>query len=156
MRKKYLYSTFLLFLTITGVIIYFWKINTPSHVLNSSRVLIHIGDTEVNAEVVSSDEKRSRGLSGRDGLGKNQGMLFIFPNKDRYGFWMKEMKFPIDIVWIDTQYVVYIKEHAPIPIPGYELPIYFPNQTANLVLEVPAGYTREHGITIGTKVEISK
>lgn len=116
--------------------------------------VVSIGNAKVTVDVVSTQQDREKGLSGKNVLEKDQGMLFVFSTRDRHGFWMKEMKFPIDMIWIDTDRVVFIKENAPVPNPSETLPIYVPQQVANLVLEVPAGYTREHNITVGSKVEV--
>ena len=54
---------------------------------------------EIKIILAKSDSEKTKGLSGRKDLPKDQGMLFIFDHKDKYGFWMKDMKFPIDIIY---------------------------------------------------------
>ncbi len=143
---------FFLLILIGGYVIY---TKTSKNIPNPYSI-VQIGDAVVKAEVESTPQQREKGLSGRTTLEKDHGMLFVFPNKDKHGFWMKDMNFPIDMIWVDTDRVVYIQENAPTPLPNETLPIYVPTDAANLVLEVPAGYTREHGIVIGSKVKIQK
>jgi len=57
----------------------------------------------VTAEIAKTEEERARGLMFRDRLGENEGMLFIFEEPDFYSFWMKNMKFPIDIIWLSEE-----------------------------------------------------
>lgn len=91
--------------------------------------------------LAKTDAERQKGLSGRSNLDKNTGMFFVFPKKDTYGFWMKEVKFPIDIIFIDDNKVVSVFENVPAPykdqLPS-TLPIYKPDAPANYVLELNA------------------
>lgn len=151
MKKLWIFISLCL-LILLGIVLYSQLTKNSQNFSQSSTV--YIGNAKVIVEVESTPESRAKGLSGRNSLENNYGMLFIFPNNDRHGFWMKEMKFPIDIIWIDTDRVVSIKENAPVPNPSETLPIYVPQEAANLVLEVPAGYTREHDIRVGSKVEV--
>ncbi len=112
-----------------------------------------IGDgLKVQVEVASTAQTREKGLSGRDGLEPGQGMLFIFLRPDKYTFWMKDMKFPIDILWIRDSELVDISTDVPVPVPGEELPHYFPMTPADKVLEVPAGFARANGLKTGMSV----
>src|SRR3989338_6103217 len=65
-----------------------------------------LGEKEFSVEVVDSDFARGRGLSGRSALLENQGMFFVFEKESDYGFWMKDMLFPIDIIWIDKNFKI--------------------------------------------------
>lgn len=93
--------------------------------------------------------EQTRGLSGREYLPENEGLLFIFSKPDLYGFWMKEMKFPIDIVWInENSEVVYIARAVqPSSFPE----IFKPNEKSLYVLEVNAGFTAQHAINVGDR-----
>ena len=94
----------------------------------------------------------TKGLSGRNNLPEDQGMLFIFEKKGTYGFWMRDMKFPIDIIFIDDDMVVYIVENAS---PGAQTPnltIYIPDVPVNRVLELNAGQVKKLGIKKGIKI----
>jgi uncharacterized membrane protein (UPF0127 family) len=112
-----------------------------------------VNGKKIDLILAKSDNERMKGLSGRNSLGENQGMLFIFDKKDKYPFWMKEMKFPIDIIYLDDDTVVFIVENAPEPKGQADaLTIYRPDKNANRVLELNAGKAREFGIKEGTKI----
>lgn len=107
----------------------------------------------ITAEVVDTIQSRELGLSWRKGMKDGHGMLFVFPFSGKYGFWMKDMRFPIDMVWINGQgVVVYVVENA--------LPEDFPKQYVNgpdalYVLELNANKAREYGIYLGVKLDIT-
>jgi hypothetical protein len=90
-------------------------------------------------EIARTPEAQERGLMGRDSLAPGQGMLFMFVAPNRYGFWMKNMKFPIDILWLDGQgNIVHSVQSAPT-CTAEPCPVYTPPSEALYVLEVPAG-----------------
>lgn len=78
-------------------------------------------------------------------------MLFIFETPGQHGFWMKDMNFSIDIVWIDEnlQIVGIDKNIAPETFPN----IFYPNQLVKYVLEIPAGYSDAHRIGLGAVIQ---
>lgn len=117
------------------------------------KVVVRLGDQNVMAEIADSPRVRSRGLSGHAPLSEKQGMLFIFPKPDRHQFWMKNMKFSIDIVWIDEGRIVDIAPEVPVSVAN-DLPIYTPRLPASSALELRAGFTERHGIKIGDKVTL--
>jgi uncharacterized membrane protein (UPF0127 family) len=115
--------------------------------------LVKINNTTIKVEVAETPLAREKGLSGREKLDQNKGMLFIFPQKDYYSFWMKEMKFPIDIIWISDNRVVDIAYDLPLQASEF-LKTYQPKEPVNFVLEVNAGFARNYNIKIGDRVEI--
>jgi uncharacterized protein len=101
--------------------------------------------------------KRSQGLSGRTGLRDDQGMFFIFPYYAKQSFWMHDMNFPIDIVWIAGDEIVDISHNVPAPLPGQsdaELTLYTPSVPVNRVLEINAGLAEKYGFKIGDKITL--
>jgi len=114
---------------------------------------ISVGDRKIEAEVVKSEEERALGLSGRDSLCDGCGMLFIFPQASFHGIWMKEMKFDIDILWINAGKIIGITRSVPAPGPGDGLPSYQPPQAIDVVLEVPSGWALKNGISVGDLVK---
>ena len=74
---------------------------------------IKIAGQEIKVELAVSDAEKGKGLSGRTGLAPNTGMLFVFEKPGPYAFWMKDMNFPIDIIWLSEDLkVVYIKQNT--------------------------------------------
>jgi len=112
-----------------------------------------IGDTKIKVEIADTLEEMKNGLSNRESLDKDKGMLFIFAEPGQPAFWMKDMKFPIDIIWILNDRVVDIAPDLPV-VAGEFLSTYIPKEPANYVLEVNAGFAEEHDIRVGDKVEI--
>lgn len=122
-----------------------------------SETIIKIGEVSINAEVADNSEKRSKGLSNRDNLDPDSGMLFVFDKVGNNRFWMKGMKFPIDFIWIKDDVVIDLLPNVPVPIEGTRddlLPLYASQFPINKVLEVNAGFVASHNIKIGDKVEI--
>lgn len=110
----------------------------------------------LHVEVMTTPEQLTQGLSGREKLGSD-GMLFILPSTDKPEFWMKEMQFALDMIWLRDGEVVEITPNVPFPSPGTklsDLPFYSPSQTANMVLEVEAGKAQAWGIIPGARLEI--
>ncbi len=117
---------------------------TPNQVVTSSTVIVGTETFDVE-KAITSDEK-TRGLSNRPSLAKNSGLLFIFEPAQEQSFWMREMKFNIDIVWIADDTVVGIERNVPMPLPNTklsELPLYQPPTAVDYVLEVNAGAADE-------------
>jgi septum formation protein len=100
-------------------------------------------------DVVRTDEARRQGLMSRPGLEQGKGMFFIFDSEAVYPFWMKNMLFSIDIIWLDkNKHVVHIATDVP-PCRTEPCPVYTPSVRAMYVLEVPAGDAARYGIQLG-------
>ncbi len=107
----------------------------------------------IEAEVANTQASRELGLSGRETMGNDEGLLFIFDTPGRYGFWMKDMKFSLDIVWINENGIV-VEIERDVSKDSY--PKAFMNQAdASYVLEVNAGQAKEFGLYIGSKVKMT-
>lgn len=118
---------------------------------------IQVGDNKLTVEIADNASKRKKGLSDRDVLDENSGMLFVFDTPTKSAFWMKGVKFPLDMVWVKDKKVVDIIKNAAVPLDGQtddELPRYVPNQPVDMVLEVNAGFVDKHSIKIGDSLEI--
>ena len=113
-------------------------------------------ETCVNVEVVSTMEGMRRGLQGREALAENQGMLFAFDNDDFQKFWMKDMKFAIDMIWIDNQRRIVSIASARPPCMQETCEVYSPSQKARYVLEVPAGFALAHQFKEGVVFEFKE
>ena len=99
---------------------------------------------KIDLEVADTPQSRQRGLMFRDRL-PHDGILFIFQNAAPHRFWMKNCKFPIDILWLNPQKVItHIAENVP-PCSADPCPTYGPERDSLYVLEVAAGFAkREH------------
>jgi uncharacterized protein len=107
-------------------------------------------------ELAKDDKTRERGLSYRASLPEDQGLLFLFDKPSTYSFWMKEMHFPIDIIYIDNDTIVHVFENVPPPTsPKQELPVYTPDTPADKVLEINAGLSKKYRIKKGDKIKFN-
>lgn len=107
----------------------------------------------VVAEVVNTKSSRALGLSGRSKMKDNEGMLFVFDHPGKYGFWMKDMTFALDIVWINNNGVVVAIERNLTP---ESYPTTFMNDAdASYVLEINGGLSEKFGLYLGSKVRFA-
>ena len=121
---------------------------------------ITIGNNTIQVELADTDCKRTLGLSGRNTLANGDGMLFIFPAMDSWGFWMKDMNFALDMVWADDAgTIVGIEKNATPNTYNAKNPsqseIFGQNYFAQYVIELPAGYTDRENVKVGNKILIS-
>ncbi len=123
---------------------------TPDH----GRAILKIGTTQLIVEVVNTAASVTQGLSDRAELGAD-GMLFVFQQSMMPRFWMKEMQFPLDLIWINKKKIVDITHNAPAPDPTTplsELPTYAPSAPVDWVLEVPASTAAQLRWEVGMPV----
>lgn len=111
-----------------------------------------IGGKDFALAIADTNSKRVKGLSGQEGLAPYQGLLFVFEEEGSHSIWMKDMKFSIDIVWLDKNFtVVDIKSRvAPETYPE----IFTPDRPALFVLEIPAGTAEDASLKFGDRLEI--
>ncbi len=126
--------------------------------VNSGNKTLTIGGQTFEAGIADNALTRAQGLSGRPSLGETEGLFFIFPFVSSTGFWMKDMNFPIDIVWINGGKVIGFSENLQ-PEPGkslFSLPIYYPPGSVNQVLEINAGAVKKYNLQVGDAVNLSQ
>jgi len=118
----------------------------------SERPRVIINGTAIDVLVADTPQSRQQGLSGRPRLEKGDGMLFIFNDYQPRSFWMKNMNFPIDIIWIDSDKIVKISENLQ---PEGETPAnhYSSDAPVNYVLEVNANFSKNNNLKVGDKIE---
>jgi len=116
---------------------------------------VSIGQRKVAVEVADTPEKQSRGLGYRDALDWDTGMYFPYPQPMIPSFWMRGMRFAIDIVWIRKGRIIDLHHDVPFE-PGGNGPTVRPREAADAVLEVPAGYARASGWRIGERVQFER
>jgi len=118
--------------------------NKPTAIINSNKIELIIAKSQKEKEV---------GLSSYKNLPNNQGMIFSFGRPDYYSFWMKSMKFSIDIIYLNNKKVVTIFENVKAPLNNQvSLQIYKPSAPADTVLEINAGLSKKYNLKIGDKI----
>jgi uncharacterized membrane protein (UPF0127 family) len=106
----------------------------------------------LQTEVMVSDEDRAMGLMFRSSLPLDHGMLFVFEVPDFHGIWMKNCRFPIDILWLDEdKRIVHVAESVP-PCKADPCPVYSPMRKASYVVELNAGQARREKAVVGAAV----
>lgn len=146
-NKKYIGNLFVLFLFF--VFIYFAQGRFPNNFQ-----YLKVADATLRVEIVSTPELLAKGLSNRKSLKENEGMFFVFDHPSRHAFWMKDMNFPIDMIWLDENLkIVYIKENA---LPESYPETFFPNEDALYVLEVVSAFSSKYKLKVGDNVEFIK
>lgn len=118
---------------------------------------VKIGNHVLKVETAVTDSARAKGLSNRANL-PFEGLLFIFDYPHQLVFWMKDMKFPIDIIWINKNKIIKITENVhPQPnTPDYLLKKYTSTYFADTVIELNAGDAQKYGLKVGMKFKILK
>ncbi|MBI5614015.1 DUF192 domain-containing protein [Candidatus Gottesmanbacteria bacterium] len=112
---------------------------------------IVIKGTRIPVELAVTGKEKERGLSGRKELKPGTGLLFLYDHKEVFPFWMKEMQFPLDFVWIDGNMVIDLTENVPVP-DGNNLHIIHPRSAVDKILELNVGDIQSIGIQVGDKV----
>jgi uncharacterized membrane protein (UPF0127 family) len=118
-----------------------------------SKTLTIDNSIELKIEVADEVSERSQGLAGRNNIGQDHGMLFVFTTEDYHSFWMQDVRFSLDFIWIDSnkKIVDITKDVSPGTFPLS----FTSSQPAQYVLEVNAGFVKEHDIKIGDIVSFS-
>ena len=133
----------IVFLIVLGSLVVTWKL-TWKRSFQVTRLTI--AGQILKVEVVKTPQAQAQGLSTRQDLVENEGMLFVFDHPARYSFWMKDMNFPIDIIWLNQNFqVVYIKKNAE---PSSYPEIFTSDQNAQYVLEVIAGFSDRNNLEL--------
>jgi len=115
---------------------------------------IKIGKNNLSVAIADDNCKTSLGLSGISELKEDEGMLFLFEKLGSHGFWMKNMKFPIDILWLDNNFKVVGMENNVSPD---SYPKTFGKGYISMyVLEVPSGYSQKNNIKVGDQIIFNK
>lgn len=110
---------------------------------------LKVEDNAFHVEVVSDSLKMEKGLGGRIGICDSCGMMFVFDKPRILSFWMKDMQFPLDIIWISENKIVYVEKN----IQKNDASIFKPNVVADKVLEINAGLVDSLNIRVGQKIE---
>lgn len=118
---------------------------------------VRVKNTTFSAEIAETPKEKEIGLSEKKSLPQDKAMLFQFGTPGFYSFWMKNMKFPIDIIYIKNNKVVTIYKNVQPPSNPDENPqVYTPTEQADTVLEINAGLSNKYSFSIGDSVTIKK
>jgi len=137
---------------------YYWSSNSDSEKnvkkISDTKKEIYIKNVRLAVDMADEPHEQTQGLSGKEYIAANEGMIFIFPTSIIPPFWMKDMKFGLDIIWIDAKNTI-------IGIEKNVLPETFPKTFAPLspvkyVLEVNSGWSDKNKISPGDKLEFIK
>lgn len=146
-RRSVFIAAIIVFAVVSGIVwIRFGRVWTYRE------TVVRLGDSSVVAWIADTDAKRERGLSGTQSLAGNRAMLFVFDEPTKSGFWMKEMRYPIDIIWIHATGQVLDLRHSVSP---ETFPAVFESDAyASYVLEVSGGWASRHGVNVGGMVNV--
>lgn len=163
--KKFLVQ-FVFLIIVIGVALFFFSptggqktFEIPFLPQRTTLSSLEINGHKFQVEVADTQSKRNKGLSGRQSLPQDQGMLFIFDHADKYPFWMKGLNFPLDFIWISGDKVVDILPNISPPSPGQpdeSLTIYQPRVEVDKVLEINGGMSEKSGIKFGDTVVLTR
>ncbi len=129
---------------LVGTISLFSQLN--AHVYEKQTVL-NLPNKEISLIVVSTSETRTKGLGNLETLSQDSAMLFTFDEPDRYGIWMKDMKFSIDILWLDEKgKIIYIENDIS---PNTYPKVFTPIEKSSYVLEANAGFVKKNNLIVG-------
>src|SRR3989344_770111 len=151
MKRKILFAGIIFSLCTLGFGMYWYvAYGSKGNAQRESQKTVEVAGTIIQISIADTPELRERGLGGRANLVPNEGMLFIFPSEGKYSLWMKNMRFPIDILWISAdKKVVDIWHHARPE--SYPL-AFTPKAVAMYVLELPADFATHNNVRIGDMV----
>lgn len=131
------------------IFIFFFHKSNPD--INAKQIIIN--NHELFVEIADSDASRTQGLSERTNLARDHGMLFIFPTTGYYKFWMKDMKFPLDFIWINKDTIVDLTPDVLSPkTPDESLPTFTSKFPFDKVIESNAGGIKSLNIKIGDRI----
>jgi len=154
-KKKTMYSVGLLLIALLGAVFVVTrdsKYPVFSEYMRYENAIVSFKSLEIPVYLADNPRIRTRGLSNKTYLPEKKGMLFVFEKADNYSFWMKDMNFSIDIIWINKEgEIISIEENV---TPETYPTSFTPSKPALYVLEVNSGFARENGMVVGSKVEI--
>ena len=138
----------LLIILLIGV--FNWKNSAYAPTTDSGQKIIYISGKKLTVDIANTPEKQTLGLSYRKSMAEDSGMLFIFPKPTTVGFWMKDMNFALDFIWIDAngKIIGIDKDILPNTYPK----TFSPPSPIKYVLEVNAGWSDRNGVRIGDEM----
>jgi uncharacterized membrane protein (UPF0127 family) len=132
------------------------EIKEPTSINSDNKIeqlRLLINNTHIVVELATTSAQIIKGLSGRLSLEPDHGMLFIFSQPSIYRFWMPDMHFPLDMIWINNNKVVDISHNVSNDFDPVNPTYYKPKEPAQYVLEVNANFSKKNNIKIGDIVK---
>ncbi len=122
------------------------------------KAYLNIGGERLKVLVANTEARGIEGWSNKKDMGNYQGMLFIFPERGQHAMVMRAMRFPLDIVWLDGTTVVDIAPNLPPDQARLEAELtpYFARAASNFVVELPAGFAKDHNLKVGDSIKIER
>jgi uncharacterized membrane protein (UPF0127 family) len=144
-----------IFIIIPLIVVYMYadsKGLTINEIFLPGTPTMHIGEIPLRVEIANTDAERVQGLSKRNNLSGANGLLFVFPKEGYHGMWMKDMKFSIDIIWIDASLKVISidKNVGPDTYPK----VFKPTRPALYAVETEVHFSDTFGIREGHDVRL--
>src|SRR3989344_6137269 len=147
--KKVLLASALLLILVGGVVLAQNYLKTKTLLPFKENATVTINGHKLELTVADSQEEKEIGLSETNSLPQEKGMIFLFEKPGLYSFWMKNMKFPIDIIYINNDQIVTIQNNVQ-PVKEQESPtVYTSTEPADKVLEIQAGLAKTYGFKKG-------
>lgn len=144
--------TLVFLLVVVGFVLARNYVFKKNNIEASSIQYIKIAGQKIKVDLALTPKEQEQGLSGRAGLNENAGMLFVFKNPSRNFFWMKDMNFPIDMVWVSEDlHVIYIEKDAK---PESYPEAFGPNKNTKYVLEAVSGFSDKNNLKEEDSVEL--
>lgn len=150
MKNKNIFSVILI---VVFIFVVFFLINSNySNILDVNKIkYVKIGDAKIKVDLAKTAEQQEKGLSIKNSLKDNEGMLFIFSKASIHHFWMKGMVFPIDIIWINDDFkIIYIEKNVQ---PDSYPQTFGPNKESRYVLEIKALFSEKNNLKEGDIVQ---
>lgn len=144
MKKHYIISFLIL---VIGISIFLTNTNNPQEVCIENKKCFSV-------EIAETDEEKRVGLSEHESLAEENGMLFVFEQETRPGFWMKDMDFSLDIIWINSDLEIVGIEKNLEPCSKNNCPVIYSEENVKYVLETSAGLSDLYDFEKGDTVEI--
>jgi len=143
--KKYVLWA-IAFLTLAAILYYIKNPLTSTVSINNHTYVL---------EVAATNAEKEKGLGGRDTLPQNHGMVFPFDRSERFSFWMKGMRFPLDFLWIYGNEIIEITENVQVTTNG-KITVVQPKNPIDKVIELNAGEVEKSNIKVGDRVVFNK
>lgn len=152
-RVLYTFSILAMGALFLVLFLHFRSAETPSVILPDHEAVILAGETQIFVSIADTPDEHQRGLSGTAPLPKNTGKLFVFSTPGKYGFWMKDMNYGLDIIWIDKDFRISHIDQGVMP-ESYPTIFYPPNEIL-YTLEVPDGFSTANNLEINQLLTLS-